>query len=118
MPLNLDLSGSVAKIARANEHLEALKAEVEAINRERNPYPVRIERKGNSSTYSLMLCAGEFHEPRLGVILGEAIHDLRSALDYIIVALAEKSGAPLTSGHQFPIFSAEVFSSDETTRRA
>jgi hypothetical protein len=53
----------------------------------------------------VILRAGEFHQPRLGVILGEAIHDLRSALDYIIGALAEKSGATLTSGHQFPIFS-------------
>jgi hypothetical protein len=98
------LSGSVAKIARANEHFEALKAEVEAINRERNPYAVRLDRNGNSSTYSVILCAGDLSEPRLGVILGDILHNLRCALDYIIVALVEKSGATLTTGHQFPIF--------------
>jgi hypothetical protein len=103
MPLNLDLSGSVAKVARANEHLETLRVELEEINRKRNPYALRLQ--GNSEGgYSLILCGNEFLEPRLGIILGDAVHNLRSALDYIIVALIAKSGAPLTTQHEFPIF--------------
>jgi hypothetical protein len=105
LPLGLDLSGSRAKIARANEHLEALQCEVKAINEKRNPYRIRLDRDGNSSTYSLVLVGGEFREPRLGVILGDAVHNLRSALDYIVVALVEKCRVTLTTRHQFPIFS-------------
>lgn len=103
MSLGLDLSNSEAKIARANEHLKALQAEVEEINRKRNPYAIRLDRHGKSSSYSLVLYRAEFHEPRLGIILGDAVHNLRCALDYVVVALAEKGGAALTSSHQFPI---------------
>jgi hypothetical protein len=40
----------------------------------------------------------------LSVICGDFIHNLRSALNYIVVALVDKSGANLTKKHQFPIF--------------
>jgi hypothetical protein len=103
LPLNLDLSGSRAKVARANQHLEILKAELKAIYGERNPYTVRLDRHSDGRTYSLVLRAGELPQ-HPGLILGDAIHNLRCALDYIIVALVEKSGASLTAAHQFPIF--------------
>jgi hypothetical protein len=37
------------------------------------------------------------------VILGEFVHDLRSALDYIVTALADREQIRLTQYHQFPI---------------
>ena len=40
----------------------------------------------------------------LGVIVGDIIHNLRSALDYLITALVDKSNFKLNSKHMFPIF--------------
>jgi len=103
MALGLDLSGSTAKVARAKEHFESLQGELSEIQSQRNPYEAILDRKGKSSTYSLVLHAGNFNEPRLGIILGDLVHNLRSALDYIVIALAEKSGISVTKDHQFPI---------------
>jgi hypothetical protein len=104
LPLGLDLSGSKAKIARANEHFGALKSEVEAVINQRKPYTSRIDYDQQSKCYSLIMLSGDFNEPRLGIIVGDLIHNLRSALDYIISALVEVSHSTLMAGNQFPIF--------------
>lgn len=105
MGLGLDLSNSEAKIARANEHLEALNHEVDAVLEQRKPYTARLDFDKNTCCYSLTLCSQYFAEPRLGIILGDFVHNLRSALDYIIVALVgSNSSATLSDGNQFPIF--------------
>jgi hypothetical protein len=42
---------------------------------------------------------------RLGTVVGDVVHNLRSALDYIVTALVDaSSGAKLKRQHQFPIF--------------
>ncbi len=35
------------------------------------------------------------------------MHNLRSALDYIVTALLDKNAAPVTTRHEFPIFASE-----------
>jgi hypothetical protein len=43
-------------------------------------------------------------KPELSVILGDVVHNLRSALDYLIPPLVEASEAKLSTKHGFPIF--------------
>jgi hypothetical protein len=108
MSLGLDLSNSEAKIARANEHLASLYAEVASILKERPPYTTIPVLNQESSCYVIMLRSSDFKETRLGVILGDFIHNLRSALDYITTALVKASpGVELSRKHQFPIFATE-----------
>ncbi len=52
-------------------------------------------------------------ESRFGVIFGDVVHNLRSALDYIVTALVDASGVSLTSRHQFPIYIDEQKFLDE-----
>jgi hypothetical protein len=50
------------------------------------------------------LCSQYFEEPRLGIILGDFMHNLRSALDYIVAALVRENPGALIRRQQFPIF--------------
>lgn len=104
MPLNLDLSSSVAKIARANEHFEALNHEIDAVLKDRPPYTARVDFDKESCCYSVVLCSQYFEEPHLGIVLGDFIHNLRSALDYVIAALVGANPLGQLDRQQFPIF--------------
>ena len=104
MALNLDLSGSDAKIARAFEHFKALKLESEEVSFERRPlHDSELTITRTAVLTSIILCSTDFLEPRFGVILGDLVHNLRSALDYIISALAIASEIEVDRNHQFPI---------------
>src|SRR6266540_1792138 len=105
MPLNLDLRGSEAKFDRAAEHIETLKRETQAVIEECNPYTVRFgEIDEKIGWKEVFLVPQEFDEPRLSAIAGDAFVNMRGVLDYIVVALVQKSGAALARGHQFPVY--------------
>ena len=107
-PISLDLTSSKAKLARAREHFEALQREVAVVLDEQPPYAVRFSevdpQSGWCSVYITPRDADKERLARLGVIFGDVIHNLRCALDYVVVALVEASGAKVTRSHQFPIY--------------
>lgn len=91
------------KLNRAYEHLLTIDNEI-AGYLDREPY--KIVRNVQPSDPNLVLI--EFHvvsEPdeRIGVILGDCIHNLRSALDHLTCCLVEKNGGTITTTTQFPI---------------
>ena len=102
------LDGIRAKLDRADEHLEVLNAEIAAFLRG-NPYAVVDKLNRKAKTYTLTLRI--FREPplRLGSIAGDCVHNLRSALDHLTVALGDQLGATPTDAEQkkirFPTFS-------------
>ncbi len=106
--IRLDLTSSKAKLARAREHLEALQREVAVVLYEDPPYAVRFSeidpQSGWCSIDIVPRDAGKERFTRLGIIFGDVIHNLRCALDYVVVALVESSAAQLTTKHQFPVF--------------
>src|SRR5665213_3938452 len=104
--LGLDLSQSRAKVARAREHSEALEAEAHRVTTERNPYSAWVGKIDPDTGWcSVFLKHNEFPpEYRLGIIVGDLMHNLRSALDYIVAALVEKSPGVDLTRQQFPIF--------------
>jgi hypothetical protein len=105
MALDLDLTAANSKLARAREHADTLQREtVEAIKKEPT-HAVRVSEVDPQTGWcDIALVPQGVKEPRLSVILGDVIHNLRSALDYVVTALAEASDAKLSSAHQFPIY--------------
>jgi hypothetical protein len=102
--LGLNLSESRAKLARARVHLESAKAEFQRISAERHPYLLRITEINPDGWCSVIATPTGFPQERVGVVAGDIVHNLRSALDYIVTALVDRSAATLMSKHEFPIF--------------
>lgn len=103
--IGLDLSSSKARLSRAREHLDTLKGEIEVVLNERHPYATRIGKIDPQSGWcSIYLTPRDLREPHLGIVFGEVTYNLRSALDYLVTALADASGVRVTTKHQFPIF--------------
>lgn len=85
-----DLRSARAKLARAREHVEALHAEFLAWNQP-GSYSVRSEPEGRSTEHRLYLSI--IVEPdveKWGLMFGDFVHNLRSALDHVVYALAVK----------------------------
>lgn len=95
------------KIDRASEQTEALESEFERFYTEqtytvRQPFDPETGRKKAIFTVTRPL------DPRWSAILGEIIHDLRSALDTAVYDLTiAEQGGPL-DGTEFPIFEDEI----------
>jgi hypothetical protein len=107
MPLNMNLSGSVAKIAWARQHLDSAEGVHARFIRENKPYSIAVEGPNDATDgwCSIFLVGPhEVSEPVIGLIVGDCIHNLRCAMDYIVVALVQASSTRLSSKHQFPIF--------------
>ncbi len=98
-----DLTISRAKILRAQHLIAELDRELSESVHVTKPYSIASSFDSDSGWLMLSLNP-EPVDPSLAVVVGEVIHDLRSALDYVVTALVEASGGTLTTRHQFPIF--------------
>jgi hypothetical protein len=65
---------------------------------------IRRERSGSTVTYR-MTSVGEF-SPYLSVVVGDVIHNLRSALDHLAWQLVLLDGGQPTDSTQFPIYAS------------
>jgi len=103
--LGLDLATSDEKVNRARVHCDTLKTAIQAHVNERKPYALEGVVDHETGWYSASIVAPPLRtEYGLSIVVGDLIHNLRCALDYIITALVKKSDATLTRKHQFPIF--------------
>jgi hypothetical protein len=105
LALALDLGPSKAKLTRAREHAEALIGEARAEVVKDAMHTVRITPVDpESGWHAITMVPEKIDKPELSVILGDVIHNLRSALDYVIPPLVEASEAKLSTKHEFPIY--------------
>lgn len=105
MALNLDLGPSKAKLARAREHAETLKAEtVDGIKQEASHAVWFSAVDPQTGWCDIAMVPQKIDKPRLSVLLGDVIHNLRCALDYLIPPLVEASEAKLSTAHEFPVY--------------
>lgn len=101
----LSLAPSQAKIDRAFEHLRVLEREMPTYIKENSPYALRASPVDPQTGWcTLTIIPDEPPKPRFGIILGDVMHNLRSALDYIVTALLDRNGVTVTIQHEFPIF--------------
>jgi hypothetical protein len=100
-------AGCWSKLGRAQEHFDTLKAELTAWH-DSSPYSVRKERNSDGSRHSLILVGDSTKQlERWSLICGDCAHNIRSALDHLIYALAiqhsGKNSPPNERNLQFPI---------------
>ena len=88
MDTRLDLSSAWAKFHRAEEHINTFEAEAAAwLNLK--PYRVTIEHNVDFSCYWATIQT--IHIPNLerwSLVIGDAVHNLRCALDHLVYAIA------------------------------
>lgn len=95
----------VTKLERAQEHIAALKVEIEDMQY-RGALAIAVERNGPD--HVLRAVVPEPISPRLSAVVGDALHNTRSALDLFASALwPHRVGRPLTKVEEaavaFPI---------------
>ncbi len=92
-----------AKIYRAKKHIDDLKLELTAF-RELNPYRAHFYDDPNTGDRIGELQVIEELPIRVHAVIGDAIHNLRSALDHLAGELCVASGGTPDNGTAFPIW--------------
>jgi hypothetical protein len=107
--MTIDLAGCRAKIKRAHELTEALEEEIppeEKVARPRLPLSAEIESASGYYVFRVADIPEDFYL-RIGVIVGEVVHNLRTALDYLFGQIAGYYVGEVPSegveGIEFPI---------------
>ena len=91
------------KLKRADEHVQQLEREATAFEHE-TPNREIIDYDAQSEKAFKDFHAKRIVPPRLSVLTGDALHQLRSSLDHLVCALILRDGGTLTDRSQFPIF--------------
>jgi hypothetical protein len=93
----IDLSGCWAKIKRADMHLSFLHERVESLVVDGGSY--KLQTQYDSKTSEIVIYGEAFggqHEHEWGAVIGDVVHNLRSALDHLVWQLT------LANGHTPP----------------
>jgi hypothetical protein len=109
------LLGIRAKIERAKKHIDDF--EILSRSLAQDLYEIRAESdpQTGEKLHSVFLKTVP-EEVRL--IIGDAVHNLWSSLDYLVWQLAESNGGPGNKGHMFPICnSATEYQKPKTSRK-
>jgi hypothetical protein len=93
------------KLLRAGDRIAELGSLTRPIS-SRVQESIRTERSASTVTYR-MTNVGEF-SPYLSVVVGDVIHNLRSALDHLAWQLVILDGGQPTDDTQFPIYASET----------
>ena len=103
MPEPPSLDGIQMKLARAEEHLDFLEAQVAAHNK-RKLYSVADRPEQHNDWFIVRVSVAEEPDPRWGVIVGEFLHNTRTALDNLVWQLVLVNERTPSHKNQFPIF--------------
>jgi hypothetical protein len=98
------LAGCFARVDRAQGHLESLKAEIRLLDAEAKlSVPIKVHIDRQRSCVEVSAAADVFLPHLIGIIFGDAVHNLHSALDNLVFALGKREGRNTGSDSQFPI---------------
>lgn len=98
-----DFSSSQSKIARAKEHLKNVELEITSFF---NLHPNFIAHETDPKTGEQIWKVGNEVAPvptRIGLIVGDCLHNFRSALDHLVWELASVNGGRPTQETAFPL---------------
>jgi hypothetical protein len=92
---NSDLDSAEVKLNRAREHVTALENELRAFGK-RHPEPVRLAIRDDPSPQLLPVVveAVQQPDPFMSAIVGDALHNFRSALDHVAWQLVRHGSSP------------------------
>jgi hypothetical protein len=107
------LDGVWAKLARAEEHLITPADEIKAfITRDPQPFGLSVPQFDSVTGWYVVYAIVDEEPPgRLGVILGDVLHNTRSALDHLVWQLVILNGGTPNGGaggNAFPIARSEA----------
>lgn len=108
------LHGCQLKLDRAYEHTDTLNHAVEGFLR-RHPHEVVVELKTETREYIGWMKVRETPPRRWSIIAGDAIHNMRSALDHLVYQLALANGKS-TSGLSYPVLTEDPCSPEASKR--
>jgi hypothetical protein len=91
IPNGHPLEGVRLKLTRAEEHLVMLDSQIFAFLQD-EPYTVSYERKPDGSEHVYKVHVAERMPADFGVIVGDCLQNMRSALDHLVWQLAIRSG--------------------------
>lgn len=94
--------GPRLKVERAKQHIANLDAHIAAFV-QRDPYVVVRAEDPDTGDLVWRVRVREQPDPRWGLIAGDAIHNLRSALDHLVWQLVLANGRQPTDETMFPI---------------
>jgi hypothetical protein len=92
IPEGHPLRGVRLKLDRAEQHLETLNGETDAFF-QRDPYFVSYERKPDGSEHVFRVHIREAPPLAFGLLIGDSLQNMRSALDHLVWQLAILSGS-------------------------
>ena len=101
-----DVSGVHAKLDRAEEHLRALERDIRAFLEGK---PCAVIHEWDPDSLTSVTTARINREPptHMALVAGDCVHNLRSALDYLINSLVVSAGNEPNDRTAFPIFKDE-----------
>ncbi len=97
------LDGPRLKIERAVEHFDNLDREIRAY-RARDSYGAVVDYDPPTYRVTVRVRVSENPPPRLGILVGDTVHNLRSALDHLAWQLVSAGGGTPGAGTEFPVF--------------
>lgn len=109
------LSGCQLKLDRAYEHVEALNREIAGFLK-RKPYEPVGKFDRETSEYLVWMRVRDTPPVRWSIIIGEMVHNLRSALDHLAWQLVRANGGKPTRDTGFPIFTQDPFAESANER--
>ena len=99
----IDLTGIALKLLRADAHREELKSLIDAFF-DSNPYEFYSQFDRQASAWLIRVKVLEEPPPMLGIIVGDIVHNIRSALDHLACQFVLHSGNQPTTRTAFPLF--------------
>jgi hypothetical protein len=100
-------SGSRLKLKRANHHINQLNTVLNDFRKLR-PYRLVVEGDREPTTYHALTLRVRKNLPEpVPLIIGDAIHNLRSALDHALCDAIRKRGGKISKQTQFPIIEGD-----------
>jgi hypothetical protein len=96
-------AGVRLKVDRAVYHIKALETAIQQFM-DSNPYDAVRETDAKSGDYSFRLKVHREIPLAWAALIGDAVHNLRSALDHLMVELVLANGGRPTKATEFPIF--------------
>ena len=105
--MTASLDGPLAKLARAREHVQTLKPELAAFYGGK-PYRAVYECDPNSGEHIWRLKIDHMPPVRLSVVVGDVVHNFRSALDHLIWQLSLLTTPNPYKRSEFPVYDFKV----------
>jgi hypothetical protein len=109
------LEGPLAKLRRAREHVDELEGYIGSRLRGQT-YHLAHQFDADSRVYKLLFEEPPAMPPEFGVRIGDAVHNLRSALDHLVWQLIRANGRnpkQQPASPQFPIYAAKPVPRDD-----